>query len=215
MKQRICRFISQNLRWLVVWVGLFAGARVGPAQNFAVTAGDFVNYTINGQLDPGFTLQRGVTYVFQINNLTIHPFWIKSALGLGSTGAFSNGVVNNGATSGNVTFTVPANAPNTLYYQCGNHGSMTGTLTIVTPVTPPTVRIVQITVGPTIVVTSTGAVGWSVVPEYNCELTASNWFAVPSFTNTFNNGTNVTELPRLDPICGNPAVFLRVRNQQN
>jgi hypothetical protein len=194
--------------------GLACGTSVS-AQTFNVTGGDFINYTINGLPDPGFTLERGVTYVFQLSNVAIHPFWIKSSLGLGSTGAFSTGVVNNGATSGSVTFTVPASAPDQLFYQCGNHGSMTGNLTIVTPIAPPTVRIVNISVGQNIVVTSTGTNGWSVFPEFNCDLTTTNWTPVPVFTNQFNNGTNITGFDRLEAVCGSPAVFIRIRNQQN
>jgi hypothetical protein len=183
------------------------------AQTFNVTGGNNIDYTINGQPDPGFTLQRGVTYVFQIGNLPFHPFWIKTNSGFGGAGAYPNGVVNNGATSGNITFTVPADAPNSLLYQCGNHGSMLGTLTIVTPATPPTVRIVHLAVGPNIVVTSTGTNGWSAIPEFKCDAAATNWTAVVSFTNSFANGTNTTRFDRLDAICGSPAVFLRIRNQ--
>lgn len=185
------------------------------AQTFNVTGGDFLNYTIDGLADPGFTLQRGVTYVFQLSNVGIHPFWIKSSLGLGSVGAFSTGVVNNGATAGSVTFTVPAGAPDQLFYQCGNHGSMTGTLTIVTPASPPTVRVVNISVGQNVVVTSTGTNGWSVLPEFKCDLTTTNWTPVASFTNSFSNGTNITGFDRLEAVCGSPSVFIRIRNQPN
>lgn len=190
-------------------------ATAAPAQDFAVTGGNNVNYTINGQSDPGLTLERGVTYVFQLGNLAIHPFWIKSSSGFGSTGAYNNGVVNNGATSGTITFTVPANAPDSLLYQCGNHSVMMGTLNIITPVTPPTVRIVYISVGPFITVNSTGTNGWSVVPEFKCDLSAPTWNSVPSFTNSYSGGTNVTTLPRLDPFCGSTNVFIRIRNQPN
>ena len=189
------------------------------AQTFNVTGGDFIDYlfqTAQGtERDPGFTLERGVTYIFQLNNVAIHPFWIKSSLGFGSAGAFNTGVANNGATFGSVTFTVPAAAPDQLFYRCGNHGSMTGTLTIVTPATPPTVRIVRIVVGDNIRVTSTGATGWSVFPEFKCDLSATNWMPVTSFTNSFNNGTNVTGFGRLEAVCGSPNVFIRIRNQPN
>lgn len=185
------------------------------AQTFNVTGGDFLDYTINGQPDPGFTLQRGVTYVFQLSNVGIHPFWIKSSLGFGSAGAFSTGVVNNGATSGSVTFTVPAAAPDQLFYQCGNHGSMAGTLTIVTPASPPTVRIVHIAVGDSVVVTSTGTNGWSAIPEFKCDAVTTNWTVVAPFTNNFANGTNTTSFGRLEAVCGSPSVFLRIRNQQD
>lgn len=185
------------------------------AQTNNVTAGDFVNYTINGQPDPGFTLQRGVTYVFQLSNVGIHPFWIKTNTGLGSAGAFTTGVVNNGATAGSVTFTVPTTAPNSMLYQCGNHGGMTGTLTIVTPVTPPTVTIVHVNVGSFVTVKSTGTNGWSAIPEFNCGLSSTNWSAVNPFTNSFNSGTNTTTFPRLESLCGSTNVLIRIRNQSN
>ena len=38
------------------------------------------------------------------------------------------------------------------------------------------------------------------------------WSPVPSYTNTFANGTNTTVFERLDPICG-PNVFLRISQQ--
>lgn len=185
------------------------------AQDFAVTGGDNINYTINGQPDPGFTLQRGVTYVFQLGNLPFHPFYIKSSSGFGNAGAYNNGVVNNGATSGNLTFTVPADAPNTLFYQCGNHPSMLGTLTIVTPATPPTVRIVYINVADFITIRSTGTNGWSATPEFKCDISAPAWSPVANFTNIFSTGTNTTTFPRLDPICGSTNVLIRIRNQAN
>ena len=50
----------------------------------------------------------------------------------GSTSTiFDTGVTNNGADYGTVTFTVPTTgAPDTLYYQCGNHDAMYGILQI-------------------------------------------------------------------------------------
>jgi hypothetical protein len=202
-------------RQLTILLGLVWGCVCAPAQSFNVTGGDFNNYTINGQADPGFILQRGVTYVFQLSNVAIHPFWIKTNSGFGGAGAYLTGVSRNGATSGDVTLTVPASGPSALIYQCGNHGSMLGNLTIVTPPSPPTVRIVHISVGNNILVTSTGTNGWSVFPEFKCDLTNANWTPVPSFTNLFNNGTNLTGFDRLEAVCGSPAVFLRIRNQQN
>ena len=92
---------------------------------------------------------------------------------------------------------------------------MTGNLTIVTPASPPTVRIVHLTVANTIIVTSTGTNGWSVFPEYKCDLATTNWIPVPAFTNSFNNGTNITGFDRLEAVCGSPAVFIRIRNQQD
>lgn len=200
---------------LPVLVALLINPPLIPAQQTnSVTGGDFINYTINGQADPPFTFQRGVTYVFLLSNVVFHPFWIKSALGFGSATAFNTGVVNNGATSGSVTFTVPAAAPNQLFYQCGNHSSMSGVLTIVTPPSPPTVKIVYINVADFITLKSTGTNGWSVIPEFRCGLDNPNWTAVANFTNHLVNGTNTTTFPRLEAICGSTNVLIRVRNQQ-
>lgn len=186
------------------------------AQTNSVTAGNTIDYTIGGVSDPGLTLQRGVTYVFQINNLFIHPFWIKQTLAgnfSGGTGAFNTGVVNNGATSGDVVFTVPGSAPNTLFYQCGNHAAMAGTLTIVDPpVVPPTVKIVFVDIGSFVTIKSTGTNGWGATPEFKCNLTSATWTAVSPFTNSFASGTNTTTFSRLESVCGSPSVFLRIRN---
>ena len=122
-------------------------------------------------------------------------------------------MVNNGATSGSVIFTVPAAAPDQLFYQCGNHGSMSGVLTVVTPPSPPTVTIVFINVADFITLKSTGTNGWSAIPEFRCGLDDTNWTAVASFTNSLVSGTNTTTFPRLESICGSTNVLLRVRNQ--
>ena len=67
-----------------------------------------------------------------------HPFWImtepykdKVAEDGSTSTIFSTGVTNNGTDYGVVTFTVPlTGAPDTLYYQCGNHDAMYGILQI-------------------------------------------------------------------------------------
>ena len=84
---------------------------------------------LNNSSNPNFTLKRGETYEFSINTPG-HPFFIKVAQTLGTGETFDDGVSNNGASTGTVTFTVPANAPDTLFYICEFHSSMTGTFTI-------------------------------------------------------------------------------------
>ena len=94
----------------------------------------FPNLNVN---NPILTLYRGNTYKFNVDAKG-HPFWImtepyKSKVSVdGSTSTiFDTGVTNNGADQGTVTFTVPtAGAPDTLYYQCGNHDIMYGILQI-------------------------------------------------------------------------------------
>lgn len=91
---------------------------------------------------------------------------------------------------------------------------MNGVLTITTPPSPPTVKIVYIDVADFITLKSTGANDWSAVPEFRCGLDNSNWTAVANFTNSLANGTNTTTFPRLEAVCGSTNVLLRVRNQQ-
>ncbi|HET6569361.1 MAG TPA: PQQ-dependent sugar dehydrogenase [Rhodothermales bacterium] len=83
-------------------------------------------FVIDGTQGKVLTLQRGVTYTFQLQGVsTMHSFYITTSdIGNGQ-GTYSEGVTNNFA-SGNetVTFTPGADTPDELYYQCGNHGQM-------------------------------------------------------------------------------------------
>ena len=88
-------------------------------------AGDNVN------LGP---LYRGGTYTFSVS-ASGHPFYLTTDNGTNFSaatyfGEYTSGVTNSRTQSGNLTFTVPANAPDTLYYQCGNHSAMRGAITI-------------------------------------------------------------------------------------
>jgi len=220
MKAKFCVTSTSIARPQVVTLFLMLasyGGSVCAQTTNNVTSGDNINYTINSLPDPPFTFQRGVIYVFQLSSLPLHPFWIKTNLtGNFSGGAarYTNGVVNNGATSGSVLFSVPMNAPDTLFYECGNHSAMNGTLTIVTPPAPPVVRIVFINVADFVTLKSTGSNGWNATPEYLCGLPGTNWAAIPAFTNSLAGGTNTTTFQRLEAFCGSSNVLLRVRNQQ-
>ena len=86
-------------------------------------------YTVDGSSNPPLTLQRLKTYVFNLN-VPGHPFYIMSIQGTNPGNAWTEGVTGNGNTSGSLTFTVPPDAPNTLYYDCAIHPGMTGTITI-------------------------------------------------------------------------------------
>ena len=86
--------------------------------------------------NPTISLYRGNTYKFTIN-ATGHPFWIMTEpyrSGLAADGStstiYTSGVTNAGIESGTVTFTIPTDAPDVLYYQCGNHDAMHGILQI-------------------------------------------------------------------------------------
>jgi hypothetical protein len=89
----------------------------------------FTGDGLTNDSNPDITLVRGETYTFTVN-ASGHPFYINDTQGTGTSNAYNNGVTNNGAQSGTVTFTVPNDAPNTLFYNCEFHSSMTGTFTI-------------------------------------------------------------------------------------
>ena len=94
------------------------------------------DYTFTGvgftatENDPDLYLARGNTYQF-VNASGGHPFRIQSTQN-GSTGAaYGSGVINNdGGDGSTITFEVPFNAPDTLYYQCTAHTGMGGTIFI-------------------------------------------------------------------------------------
>lgn len=87
-----------------------------------------IGFTQN-ELNPPLYLNRGQHYQFNVN-APGHPFLIKTERGTGLDDVYPNGVVNNGAAVGIVTFKVPFNAPNTLYYQCQNHAAMGGKIIV-------------------------------------------------------------------------------------
>jgi hypothetical protein len=116
-------------------VGLFQW-RAAAATSFSVTNSGMSAYVVNGANNPVLTLTRGQTYTFTVTALG-HPFWITTARGAGDADSSAYpGVMNNGASPGTVTFTVPPTAPPTLFYQCNFHDPMGGTLSIVDPPPP-------------------------------------------------------------------------------
>lgn len=101
-----------------------------------------MNVTIdNGAYDIDLThgsdieaMYRGGTYTFNLN-ATGHPFYLTTDDGTnwtqgGYVGEYTNGVTGSRTEVGTLTFTVPADAPDTLYYQCANHSGMKGTIHI-------------------------------------------------------------------------------------
>lgn len=104
----------------------------GATTSFDVTAVGNTAYAFAGfGENPTLELERGRTYQFDVNVGGTHPFWITTASGSGSGGAYNDGVSGNGATTGTLTFTVPQSAPDTLYYDCGFHAGQGGTIDIV------------------------------------------------------------------------------------
>lgn len=110
--------------------------------NVGVNSGEY-EYTgtaVGSNLNVG-PLRRGNTYNFILDSTTNgHPFYLTTDDGSGFVagsyvGEYTNGVTNSrsqgsAGTDATLTFVVPDSAPQTLYYQCGNHSSMRGEITI-------------------------------------------------------------------------------------
>ena len=112
----------------------------GPASStFAVTVQSVSygysssdKYFIDGTQQATISLVRGKTYTFNNNASGNHPMHFATS----SDGTvYDSGVTNGGSSS--VTFAVPLNAPSTLYYKCGVHGGMGGTINILGPTASP------------------------------------------------------------------------------
>ena len=108
-----------------------------PTVAYTVASGSGV-YTFSGtqagnnpEIGP---LRRGGTYTFNLT-ATGHPFYLTTDNGTnyvsGSyVGEYTTGVTGSRNQTGSLVFTVPADAPDTLYYQCGLHSAMRGTIVI-------------------------------------------------------------------------------------
>ena len=75
--------------------------------------------------NPDLYLIRGQKYRFINNSGGSHPFQIRESSG-GT--AYSTGVTNNGAASGNIDFAPTYDSPAQLVYQCTSHGGMVGNI---------------------------------------------------------------------------------------
>jgi len=82
--------------------------------------------------NPTIDLIPGETYTFNVSAVG-HPFYIKTEPVSGTSDTFNSGVTNNGVEDGTLTFVVPIDAPETLYYACEFHSSMQGILDVLLP----------------------------------------------------------------------------------
>ncbi|AVP98022.1 hypothetical protein C7S18_12775 [Ahniella affigens] len=103
---------------------------LGSSQTQTVVNSGFTAFSLNTMLNPTLTVVRGCSYTFNIT-ASGHPFLIKSVQGTGAGNAYNDGVSGNGTQSGTLTWTVAANAPSTLFYNCQFHSPMTGTIQVI------------------------------------------------------------------------------------
>ncbi len=117
------------------WNGTALVPTTSPMIWWELNANGNADYTVTGPgftgtaSDPTFYVYRGFTYAFD-NSIQGggHPFRIQSTQGL-SGSPYTTG--QTGSSSNILYWTVPMDAPNTLYYQCTLHSAMQGTINVV------------------------------------------------------------------------------------
>ena len=133
----VLRWNGSDYAWVANSGG--GGGAATPEITWTLTANGVSDYVFAGdgfptnQNDPTLYLMRGQTYKF-VNNTGGHPFRIQSTGAQAGGGTqYNSGVTNQDAGNGvTLTFVVPMNAPDTLYYQCTAHPAMFGTINILT-----------------------------------------------------------------------------------
>jgi len=110
---------------------------VAPSVSYDVTSttGAYVfSGTASGNNPEIGPFYRGGTYTVNIN-ATGHPFYFTTDNGTNFSvgtyfGEWTSGVTGSRNETGTITFVVPSNAPDILYYQCGNHSNMRGIIRV-------------------------------------------------------------------------------------
>jgi hypothetical protein len=101
------------------------------AIDYRVTNNGTSSWAIDYEPNPTLTLVRGNTYSWNLQQAIPFKFYIKTAYSYGTTNLWSEGVTNNGSADGIVSFTVPQDAPDTLYYCNDEQFNLRGQLNIV------------------------------------------------------------------------------------
>ena len=90
-------------------------------------------YYLDGTQTKSLNLKMSYTYYFDSSDSSTssHPFFVGTSSGGGNyNGEYTSGVTNSRTTTGTLTFVVPSDSPTILYYNCGNHSGMGGTITV-------------------------------------------------------------------------------------
>lgn len=112
----------QNYYWEIPSIININGQQRSSISTFSVKTETYGNtteyvFTPNGvTTNPQVRLYRGQTYVFEINAIG-NPFSIVTERSVGGQYRYTDGVTGYAIESGSITFTVPLNAPDQLFYQ--------------------------------------------------------------------------------------------------
>ena len=132
--QRCIFHRRRTLLALILLAGATQAQAGEPPISMTVINNGMTSWLIDGQSNPPLTLLRGKTYEFVMQNVSAaHPLNINTVNSTGTANQYNDGVTNNGATgTQTLTIVVPGNAPDSLFYNCGNHAAMSGPITVVT-----------------------------------------------------------------------------------
>ena len=128
--------VNSNTGWSII-SGSAGGSQY--TAEFSLGASGTNDYVFSGDgfpvptSDPTLFLIRGLNYKFANDNSAgQHPFQIQTNAPSGGSGTpYNSGVTNNGAAGGAIlTWNIPFDAPNLLYYQCTSHPNMSGSIYI-------------------------------------------------------------------------------------
>ena len=99
------------------------------ATTSASNSGGKYYFSHDASAQPTFSFIRGATYIFDYSASTSHPLRFATAADAAGSTEYTDGT----SISGNVIkFTVPHNAPDTLYYYCNVHNGMGNSISVTT-----------------------------------------------------------------------------------
>ena len=116
-----------------------AASCTSSATNFCITVaarsvGTGNIYKIDTVAQKSLTLTAGTTYTFDVSDSTVssHPFKLSTTADGTHATPTAGTEYTTGVTAGTttITFAPSASTPQTLYYYCGSHAGMGGTITI-------------------------------------------------------------------------------------
>ena len=102
------------------------------ATMFTVTV-SYGKYYLDGVSTKSIKLKKGNTYYFDLSHSSTnsHPFFISTSSSGGNyNDEYTSGITNSRETTGTLTFVIPSNSSSNLYYNCGAHYGMGGSITI-------------------------------------------------------------------------------------
>ena len=102
------------------------------ATTFGVTVSNG-KYYLDGVSAKSINLKKGNTYYFDLSDLSTnsHPFFIGTSSNGGNyNDEYTSGITNSRAISGTLIFVIPNNLSSSLYYNCGAHSGMGGSINI-------------------------------------------------------------------------------------